>query len=81
MTFRRLLGKVNGVDKINISAELSKVPTGNGFHFAIQKGWRLGATVPQLIKYTANSGFRPETVISFSIQCKSLRLGKYTVTA
>ena len=49
MTFRRLLCKVNGVDKVKFSAELSKVPIGNGFHFAVGKDRRLGPTVPQLI--------------------------------
>ena len=65
MTFRRLSSKVNGVDKINIPAELSKVPTGNGFHFAIQKGWRLGTTVPQLI----DCKFRLQTKDCYFIQC------------
>ena len=48
-SFHRLLCKVNGVDKVKFSAELSKVPIRNGFHSAVGKDWRLRANIPQLI--------------------------------
>ena len=75
---RRLLGEFNGVDKIGISAELSKDPLGMGFVLQFK---RAGGWEPQLPNiYAANSCSRPKTDISFSVPCTSLRLGQYTVS-